>query len=96
VVARNDRLKEAADAIDEALREFVQDRACDAVCVFDTEYGHLRALIGSDAFKDMSLGQRQQLIWDYLREHVKPEHLAFLIGVHPMDHAEYDEQVKEV
>jgi stress-induced morphogen len=96
VVARNDRLKEAADAIDKALWDLVQNRASDAVCVFDTEYGHLRALIGSDAFKGMSLGERQQRVWDHLREHVKPEHLAFLIGVHPMDHEEYDEQVKEV
>ncbi len=93
MVANKD-LAQAADVIDKKLQERFSG-ASEKVFVFDTEWGHLRALIGSDKFKGMGLGDRQNVVWDYLKESVPAEHLRFLYGIHPMDLAEYDASVSE-
>ena len=93
MVAKSDILT-AKQEIEKALREFTHNRTCDRVDVHESEWGHLRALVGSDAFKGMNVIERQEHIWDWLREHVEAENLVFLYGVHPMDHAEYDANVR--
>ncbi len=95
MVAKNN-IVTAIREIDEALNGFVKNRACDKVYVFESEWGHVRALIGSDAFKDMNVIDRQELVWDYLRDKVSPEHLALLYGVNAMDIEEYKRNVREV
>ena len=95
MVAKNDLLT-AKRAIEGALQKFVHHGAAAKVHVFETEWGHLRALVGSDGFKGVSLGERQKMIWEYLREHVPSECLVNLYGVHPMDLDEYDVRVTEI
>ena len=95
MVAKND-LVIAAREIDEALQKFVRHGATTKVYVFDTEWGHLRALVGSDGFKGMSDGERQELIWKHLKANVLPEYLAYLYVVRPMDLEEYDAETQEV
>jgi len=50
------------------------------------------ALVGS-AFKGKNAVERQEIVWDWLREDVDPESLVFPYGVHPMDREEYDSMV---
>ncbi|UCC31940.1 MAG: hypothetical protein JSU86_06610 [Phycisphaerales bacterium] len=95
MVAKSD-LVAAAHAIDDALQMFVHHGAAAKVFVFETEWGHLRALVGSDEFKGVSLGDRQEMIWEHLRKHVRREYLVHLYGVHPMDLEEYDAHTEEV
>ena len=94
MVAKSDILTAKA-RIEEALHRLVQLRTCDKFHVFESDWGHLRALIGSDAFKGKNAVERQEIVWDWLREQVDPENLVFLYGVHPMDRAEYDSMVEE-
>ncbi len=95
MVARQDRLEQAAHAIENALWDLVLNRASDKVYVFDTEWGHLWALIGSDAFKGKGIGERQDLVWKHLRDHpnVCQQDLGYLTRVNPMDHEEYKASV---
>ena len=93
MVANND-LRRAATEIDRALLEKFSGTT-EKVFVFDTEWGHLRALVGSDCFTGMGLSDRQSFVWDYLKSKVPAEHLRFLYGVHPMDLAEYNASVSE-
>lgn len=93
MVAKSDILT-AAQEIEKSLLEFVQNRSSDTVHVFESEWGHIRALVGSDAFKDVGAIERQELVWDWLRQHVAAEHLVFLYGVHPMDFEEYKASVR--
>ncbi len=93
MVAKSDILT-ARREIEKELWEFVHDRTCDLVHVFESDWGHLRAVVASDAFKDVSVVERQELVWKWLREHVASEYLVLLYGVHPLDHAEYDASVK--
>lgn len=93
MVAKNDILT-AQEQIEETLREFVHHRGGEVVHVFESEWGHLRAIIATNAFKDMNVVLRQEMIWDWLREHVASEHLVFLYGVHAMDDTEYKRSVK--
>ena len=86
----------AKQAIEGALWKFVNQSASAKVHVFETEWGHLRALVGSGAFKAMRIVDRLDLIWKYLREHVNQEDLVHLSRVDPMDLAEYDAHVAEV
>ena len=94
MVAKGDVLT-AVRLIAESLEEFVQHGASTKVHVFETEWGHLRALVGSDGFQGMSLGKRQEVVWEYLREHVPAEYLSHLVAVHPMDIEEYNANVMQ-
>ena len=95
-MAQKNDLRVAAEEIERALRALVHDRASARVYVFETEWGNLRALLGDGSFSGMSPGRRQEVVWDYLREHVSEESLKHLYGVHPMDLDEYDVRVVEV
>ena len=92
MVAKSDILT-AANQIERALAGFTLNEATVKAHVFETEWGHLKALIGSEGFNDVSLGERQQIVWDFLRESVPAESLAHLIAVYPMGLAEYDRRV---
>ena len=94
MVAKSDIL-EAKQEIEDKLKERF-DKACEKVFVFETDWGHLRALIGSDAFRDAPLGERQEIVWQFLRDSVPNEHWTHLIAVHPMDIDEYDRNTREV
>lgn len=92
MVAKSDILT-AARAIEEALEKLTLHKASAKVHVFETEWGHLRALVGSGGFDDVPLGERQRIVWEFLREHVPAESLVHLIAVHPMGLDEYDRSV---
>lgn len=94
MVAKGDILT-AALKIEEALGTLTLEHASAKAWVFETQWGRLRALIGSGGFKDMPLGQRQKVVWDFLRERVPPEYLNHLGAVHPMDLDEYDRSVAQ-
>jgi hypothetical protein len=94
MVAKRDILT-AAQRIKEALEGLVQNGASTKVFVFETEWGHLRALVGSDGFRGMSLGRRRDVVWNHLRAHVPPDLLANLVAVHPFDLGEYDANVSQ-
>ena len=94
MVAKSD-IPTAKQRIEDALARFTVGQASAKVYVFYTDWGHLRALIGSGGFSDMPLGERQEVVWDYLHEHVQPEHLIHLVAVHPMDLDEYNRSVME-
>lgn len=85
----------AAKVIESALYELVANGASTKVHVFEADWGNLRALIGSDGFKGMSLGRRQEVVWEFLRDRVPKEHLDFLKAVHPFDIDEYDANVAQ-
>lgn len=89
MVAKNDTVT-AARLIEEALEAFPRSNATTKAHVFETEWGQLRALVGSDVFKGMPLAERQDVVWKHLRERVPAECLENLYGVHPMDLDEYD------
>lgn len=85
-------LKDAKSEITAALRgifEKVSDQS-PRVHVYETEWGHLRALIGHDGFRSMSPVERQENVWAMLREVVDDIYLAHLAAVHPMDIEEYE------
>ena len=92
MVAKSDILT-AANQIEQALGTLTPNAAPTKAHVFETDWGHLKAIIGSEGFKDVSLGARQQIVWDFLREKVPKDALAHLIAVYPMGLAEYDRQV---
>ncbi len=89
MVAKSDLLK-AAQAIERALEEFVHNNAAAKVFVFETEWGHLCALVGSGGFQGKNVVERLDTVWDYLRQHVSHEDLKHLSRVEPMDLDEYD------
>jgi len=84
---------EAADAIRDALRGFVQQGESDNIHVFESSPGCLRVILGSDLFKQKGLTERQKIIWEYLDEHVDRKLLAYCFGVHPLDVQTYKEQL---
>jgi len=86
----------AAREIEEALNEFVLKKNSAKVSLIKTEWGSLRALIGSGGFAGVGLGLRQEMVWDYLREKVSDESLGFLSAVYPMDLDEWDRNVSEI
>lgn len=95
MVAKGDILT-AKQEIEVALGRFVGGGAATKVFVFETQWQHLRALIGSDGFRTIEMAKRQKMVWEYLEEHASKEALQFLVAVHPMDLDEYDKNVREV
>ncbi len=93
MVAKDD-VEVAQGAIEDALRELVCHSPSDVVSVFESQWGHLRAIVGSDIFQSKGLGERQEMVWDFLRGKVDPSHLVHLYGVHVMDIAEYKRNVR--
>ena len=95
MVAKGDILT-AAQKIEEALAQLTFEKASAKAFVFETEWGHLRALVGSDGFKHMPLGERQEIVWEFLRQCVPQDYLIHLVAVHPMDLDEYDRSAHSV
>ncbi|MCK4659684.1 MAG: hypothetical protein KAV82_09215 [Phycisphaerae bacterium] len=85
-------LVKAARAIQQALTEFVREGEKGNVHVFESLPGNLRAVVGSDQFKNMGITERQDMIWDYMEKTVAADHLRFCWGIHPMDLEEYYEE----
>ncbi|MFH0980963.1 MAG: hypothetical protein V2A79_05440 [Planctomycetota bacterium] len=85
-------LVKAAEAIREALVAFVAAGEKDYVHVFESSPGHLRAVVGSDQFKNVGITERQERIWNHLKSKVAAEHLRFCWGIHPLDIEEYYEE----
>lgn len=80
---------QAGKAIASALKGFVSDSESGYIHVFTSVSGHLRVVVGSDRFKGKGPVDRQNLIWDYLKQHVSTEQLVCCHGVHPLDLEEY-------
>jgi len=57
---------------------------------------HIHAFVGSERFKNKGLGERQEIVWEYLGENVDRRHLSYLFRVEPMDLAEFIEFMREV
>ena len=94
MVAKQSIIK-AKDQIERVLNEFVHHRASDKIHVFDVdisvnEWGHLEVIMACEAFKGMSIVERQDRVWDYLREKLGSDVLAHLSQIRTMDHEEYD------
>ncbi|MCH7596204.1 MAG: hypothetical protein IID35_06550 [Planctomycetes bacterium] len=90
-------IQEAQLKIEEALcAEFEQRSTSSKVSVFETEWGHLRALIADESFRGLGPVDRQERVWSVLRKRVDDAFLVHLAGVHPMDPDEYDRSVAEV
>lgn len=85
----------AQGAIEKALKEFIHNRTSDKVYVYENQWGHLEAFLGCAAFEGMSVTERQDSVWEFLREKVDAEDLVHLSSVHTMDHHEYDASVRE-
>jgi len=84
-------LIKAAEVIKKAIKGFVRDDEHNNIDVFESSAGHLRVIVGSDVFKDKGPVERQNMIWDYLKNKVPREHLVYCFGVHTMNAAEYEE-----
>ena len=95
MVAKRD-IKTSLRVIEDSLKQFVGGNGSPRVRVLETQWGHIHALVGSDKFKDVGLGQRQEMIWEYLRKNVTSEYLALLYGVTTMDEASYDEVMRDI
>ncbi len=89
MVAKADILG-AKERIERALREFVHDRREAGVLVYENEWGHLRAVVGSHAFDFRSQVESQELVWEWLRQQVPADDLRLLAGVRLVGAAEYD------
>ncbi len=99
MVAKHDLLEKAAHSIETALCEFLAPTVLDKVWVFDTEVGHLEALVAHPGFKNLTFNELVELqdrVWKHLREKVKPELLAYLFRVHLMTPEEYDARTRQV
>lgn len=94
MVTKSDLLT-ARQKIKEYLKKRFETQGIEKVHVFETEYGHIRALVGNEEFRDLNPVERQELVWSLLRKNVEAEYLVFLYGVHPMDLEEYDRQTRE-
>ncbi len=90
-MAEKNDLRIAAEAIETALKAFVLDSETQRVHVFESQWGNLRAVVGSARFENMGIGERQEAIWKHLRERVDPKYRVYCYGVHPMDPQEYEE-----
>ena len=95
MVAKND-LVDAKQAIGFALRKFVGNGARARVRVVETPWGHLQAIVGSDMFCGLSVGERQAKVWEFLRLNVEEPHRVFLYGVNAMDDLEFDDWTQRV
>ncbi len=85
-------LARAAHGIEKALIDFVGEDEREFVHVFESSPGHLRAVVGSDRFKNTNVTRRQEIIWNHLKEKVSAHDLRLLWGVHPLDRDEYYEE----
>ena len=84
----------AANRIDQALQRFVHNRAeAKVVVVKVNEWGHLHAAVATHGFEGVPQRERQELVWDYLRNNVQAEDLAHLYRVEAMSANEYDARV---
>ena len=89
MVAKPDILR-AKETIELELRRFVHDRGEAGVLVYENEWGHLEAIIGSHAFDFHSQVEAQDLLTDWLRKRVPDEYLRHLGSVRLVGPREYD------
>ncbi len=96
MVAKPHPLEKSARAIEAALRKFTCFRGSDGLLIRENEWGHLEVVLGCHAFRDMSIVERQDAVWEFLRENVDSDDLAHLSRVQTLDLEEYDARVREV
>ncbi len=75
--------------IEKALQNLASSGEACHVEVFDSSLGNLRVIVVCDAFKGVGIAERQERVWRHLRENVKSEHLAALLGTHIYDLNEF-------
>lgn len=96
-MATREDLIAAMSEIDRVLGGFAGNGERPRVLVYETPYGHIKAVVGSDRFKGKTLGPRQELIWQELtRSTLERRHLGLLYGVRTLDTEEYDELMRQV
>ena len=88
-MAKKADLIQAADAIRQAILDFVPETEPDKIRVFESSPGILRVVVGSTVFRDMGISKRQETIWKHLRKNVEEVHLRYCLGVHVLDLEEY-------
>ena len=57
--------------------------------IYANKRSDLHAVIGSAAFEGMSMAQRQEEVWKWLRDNVSSESMVHLYAVHTWDPEEY-------
>ena len=68
-------------------------RGSDRVIVRGSGLGeNIHASIHIPAFDNMSLFERQRLVWDFLKMELAPEHRAHLVRLDTLTSEEWDEQ----
>ncbi|MCG3132839.1 MAG: hypothetical protein FLDDKLPJ_03705 [Phycisphaerae bacterium] len=72
------------------LREYVNDDERGNIVVMRSSPNKFRVIIGSDKFKSIGPAQRQDIVWKYLSDKVKPELVVYCTAVHPMDAEEFE------
>lgn len=96
-MATSDDLNTAMSEISRVLGEFAGNGEQPRVLVYETPYGHIRAVVGSDKFKGKTIGPRQELVWEELtRSGLDRRHLGLLYGVRTLDIEEYDGLMRQV
>ena len=92
MVARTS-LKAAQDDLEARLADFVGPSAsAPRPVVWENRWGHLEAIVTCAGFKGVSIVDRQDRVWDFLRKHSDPETLIFLSRVHTLDLDEFDDR----
>lgn len=85
-------LVRAAGEIERALSVFVGEDEKEMVYVYQSSPGLLRAVVGSDKFRNVGASERQKMIWKHLKNNVSEADLHVCWGVYPMDPEEYYEE----
>jgi len=86
-------LKAARDELEARLTDFVgSGAAAPRPVVWENEWGHLEAIVPHDGFKGVSIVDRQDRVWDFLRKYSDPETLIYLSRVHTLDLDEFDDR----
>jgi len=82
---------QAGTAVEDALRKWLVDLGSPPLVAeaFESSPGRFRVQVVSDYFKDMSLFERQRVVWDLLRKTVDAQTLHLCAGIHVNDVDEY-------
>lgn len=85
-------LLEAKTEVQKALDGFIRQVPSDKAFVEPNENGHLVGILVCGGFRNMSVVERQDKIWAYLKSEVDWDSLTHVSLVHAFDHDEYDER----
>jgi hypothetical protein len=88
-MAEEASLEASAAAIETALEALAPAGEPCHVHLFESSMGNLRAIVATDAFKGVGVAERQNRVWDHLRQTAAAEHLRALFGVHVYDLEEF-------